>query len=173
MQKDVKAFAHEIFEIARENLTRDGHLVPVAFMFSDGDESPSLFNLAPFMDTHHKKDVLSHALRKTCEKVDAYGIVMVVEAWAGMPVEGTTAEDLKKEVEEGRYIPPSQLPERRELITLTWEWRKEDGTLEEGLMSQFFHHEGEKIVLGEKDTHSGSHGMGRFSGFLRRPDEQE
>lgn len=103
--RDLTAEADRFLAVARENLRRDGHLLPVTVILSDrGNEMVGL----QFENDDEKRAAYARITAR-CRQLKAYALITLNESWF---VEGEPAE-----AETG--MPPSQDPRRREAIMLT------------------------------------------------------
>lgn len=166
-----------------ENFAKDGHIVPVAFLFAAQDPNGVPFDkVEPIpvagigvMQNEGTKDGYAATLQKLVDKTKACGIVTVSESWthdspalyAGLRSCG---------------IPPEQIPGVKEVVHVVLEHTKAKspvmyqaviarnaegkGTL--GPLSIF---QAERLDTGEKVAFDGTHDQvrdeGRFGGMLR------
>jgi hypothetical protein len=98
MNPELKSMLDELIGMARLNLERDGHLMPVAFIFSNGG-----FDVVgtPFTNDE-EKEVTVIMLRGMARAKNATAVAMLAEAWhatlPGMTLEswdGTPARKMK------------------------------------------------------------------------------
>lgn len=116
---DLRAEATRLLDKAITILKKDGHLVPVAFLFGSGGGVEAV--AMPWRDDEQKRAMLEKVYA-SLQLPGVVGVVTITEAWAlTVPKE---AFDLS------RMVAPSQSPDRRECIALTIVTRSgQDGCL--------------------------------------------
>lgn len=160
---NVQEHAEQVFIMAQKLLEEEKELSPVLLYFLPNEEEPGLMTLRGLMDGSDK-DAVAESIRITSRETKAYGLITIMEAW-GASIDTDVAPDDIKDLPR-----PSKLPERRELICVTFEWRHEDGFVQDGSLMRYFHHEGDKTVFGETITDlNQTNSQGRFARLLDGP----
>lgn len=153
---EVDHFIEDTKRRSAEILVEDGNHVPMAFIFPPHgiDAGPMLFDLGEVMGSAAGKDAATDVIRNIVAQAGASGVVTLLEGWVSTPAPGP-------------LVRPSQDPLRREALILSWEFRVPDEPEKiRGMWFRFFHHEGERIVLGETQDWSAERSEGRFVNFL-------
>lgn len=106
MREQTKVEIEKLYEIARNILTKDGEVKPIFFLIKESEKET--FCQPVIIQGKYDKYVFSQVVMEIAEKVNADGVIFITEAWV---VEG--AADKKDELE---LVPPSQHPERKEVL---------------------------------------------------------
>ena len=150
-------FIEDTKRTSAEFLVENGDHDPTAFVFPPAgvDAAPLMIHLGGAMGSAAGKDAATDMIRNLVRETGAVGVVMLIEGWVSTPPPS------------GPLMRPSKDPLRREALVLSWEFRVPDEPKKvQGVWLRFFHHEGERIVLGETQDWSGEKSVGRFVEFL-------
>lgn len=142
---------------AAEILVEYGNHEPLVFLFPPADvpEPPAIFRIGRYMGSVEGKNDITNRIRNAVLQARASGVVTILEAWVSPAAVA------------GWGLRPSEDPDRREVLKITWEFRAEDAEEKvAGATYQFFHHEGEDVVLDEALDVDGLSEVGRFANFL-------
>lgn len=108
-QKKLDALFEGFFKAAKENLQRDGYLIPCVFLLSGTFDQPQVANVIEMQfETETDKDSLARNIEALIKSTGAWGYVMVHEAWT-LDKDDFPNEELPK-------VPPSSHPKKREAI---------------------------------------------------------
>jgi hypothetical protein len=108
-KEGVLELADTLFESARGNFERDGHLVPVAFLLAQRDPEtqkpyprtgvlPVVVDFGPNGD--HKSQAIQ-AVKALGEKADAFAVIWIAEAWMKTMGKEATQTDLDRMQQNG------------------------------------------------------------------------
>lgn len=128
-KEELKDYMQHISEKAKMLLTRDGKLIPVAFVHYDND----IEVLGLSFRNNDEKEIQFLFLKKLVEKKNADAICTVIESWY--------VSDIKENI----TVSPSNHPLRKECILLYGE--SEDSRI---TIIQLFENKNGTIVFGEK-----------------------
>lgn len=165
----MKSFVEELLPIAKGNLERDGHLVPLAFLIvtkhpKTGADLPSPVPLIVSPDrlaNNREKDSFVEAIQRLVVEMKACGVIMIMESWT--TPEGWGEEAFKTAI--SKYGSVSNMPDRREAICVTAEHSK--------FKTPYFHmgvferDAAGKPVLESWISHETAQVSGRFLGLLQ------
>lgn len=128
-----------IMDTSKKALVDVGKIFPTVFFHTE-DGTHIFFIDNEFMANPVKKDMLALLLKMEAKARKADAGFFVSEVWATL---------VRKEDVEKYGVPvPSEIPERREAIVITYEY-KDGKDIGRGAQMQYFHKEGEKVVFGE------------------------
>lgn len=105
-QNELTQLAEVIFDSARDNLVRDGHLSPVALIMTDRDMVPVVLSSE---EGSSERDLML-ALKDKIAEVGGKAVVIIREGWA-------VTRSADETVDLGKIV-PSQDPERMDAIML-------------------------------------------------------
>lgn len=111
MREQTKVELEKLYEIARNILTKDGHVSPIFFLIREIEEQ-TFCQPIQIVGLPYDKVMYSKAVLQLASQQQADGIAFISEAWT---VEGP--EIKKEELEE---IPPSQHPDRKEVLMIQY-----------------------------------------------------
>lgn len=105
MNHKLQAQLDQLIPLARANLERDGHLLPVAFIFTRDYTGGEIVG-CPWHDNEEKEQAII-VLRERCRDMDACAIAMLNEAW-------------QANIPDGKWdgTPASQMPDKKEVVIL-------------------------------------------------------
>lgn len=154
---EIDNFLDDMKRRSAEILVDDGSHPPLAFIFPPhgSDAAPALVHLGGVMGSDEGKDAGTDMIRNVVAQTGASGVVTILEGWVTTPAPS------------GTRVRPSQDPLRREALILSWDFRVPgESEKVQGISFRFFHHEGERTVLGETKDWSDAENEGRFANFL-------
>lgn len=162
-RKEVEKLVAHHKALARELLVRDGYHDLIAQVFSGTGPKTASFGpaLAGIEELYRRGEVAAalrgkqamwEQLRTLCQQEKAWGLLWIGEAWVAVAAPGTV--QVMGGDEPGRAVAIGPIarfdPKRREVLTVTWEFRLEGEEKKYvGTWTQYFRHEGERILLEE------------------------
>lgn len=128
-------------------LRRDGAHAPLMVLYPDAPGAPPvLLALGGLMASDRAKAAGMGVVRAAVRMIRPAGVVTVMEAWVSPRAKMVGGDEPGL----GGHLKPRDDPDRREALTVTWEFRAAEGRWA-GMATQFFHHVDGGIALDEAE----------------------
>ena len=136
MKMSLKNLFDGAVETAKENLVRDGSLVPVVLLITGNKHDPKVGEVIPIKaDSDKEKDQVLRAVRGRIQRTGAFGYITINESWI----------IIKAKDDPPIFVKPSQHSERKEALFVglfTYDFHR--------AVTIIFERRGDKIVFTEE-----------------------
>jgi hypothetical protein len=170
----------EKFSMIAESIMEScGSHDPISIFFTES--GPRIVSSAPIMEDFEKaivagnidagyalKGQMADSLKKVAEESEAFGVITTVEAWAA----AADQKDIQviggdQPGQGGVFGPLARFDKnRKEVLTMAYEFKMDDGSRCEGMIVRPMTRVGEKVSLGKPERFPGT-GDGRLTKILK------
>lgn len=179
-EEKVRETIEDISRLSVDHLKRNGDHPMIGLAYSDKgreviplDEVVQLTDILYRIGLHGRamsaKEAMSKAIKKHLKETGAFGLIVVSEMWITEIPKDNVQIAFGDEPGRSKVIGPIARfdKNRKEALSVTWEFKLDDGKRFEGIRSWVFHRKGiGEIEMDPPKTLEGSPMGGLFTGFI-------